>query len=79
MPFDAKVTQRAWIEPGIQPRSVSRMLTKKDVPIPLTRKTASGGRRMAQTTSTSVVKTPPILAGRGKQIGMKKKSNLALY
>ena len=52
------------------------MLTKKDVPIPLTRKTASGGRRMAQTTSTSVVKTPPILAGRGKQIGMKKKSNL---
>lgn len=62
--------------PGIQPRSVSRMLTKKDVPIPLTRKTASGGRRMAQTTSTSVVKTPPILAGRGKQIGMKKKSNL---
>ena len=40
--------------------------------MPATRKTARGGRRMAHTTSTTVLKTPPIFAGRGMMKGTKK-------
>lgn len=65
MPLLAKVTQRAWIEPGIHPSSVSSRLTKKVAPIPATKKTARGGRRTDVTTSTRVARKPMTFAEAG--------------
>ena len=44
---------RAWITPGIPPRSVRRTLSQKVLPSPLARKTATGGRKRARRMVTS--------------------------
>lgn len=49
------------------------MLMKKAVPMPDTRKTASGGIKTAVITSTTVAKKPIAFGGSGKQKGTTKK------
>lgn len=43
-----KVTYKAWMTPGNQPRMVKQMLMRKSAPHPRSRKTPRGGRIMAK-------------------------------
>lgn len=49
LPYFFKITYRAWIIPGTNPRSVRRTLIQKWIPNPTSRKTPTGGSRIAST------------------------------
>ena len=58
--------------PGTQPSSVKRMLMKNVVPMPETKKTASGGSNKAVITSISVAKNA-IFGGAGSRRGRRRR------
>lgn len=46
--MQCKITQKAWIWPGNQPSKVKQMFKHTEQPQPRSKKTAKGGRKMAQ-------------------------------